>query len=228
MKKLFVPLLLALMMPAAFSCSGLKNFSGYHLTEKDAADALRQLLQIGATTADFKSTFSKETIISTVFPPPVSNVLQTVQQLGLTSEIDRFTTTLSTAATQTAEKSVPIFLNGVSKIKFRDAMHIVKTGGTAATSYLRSTVGDSLRSAVNPVMQAALEEYKLNEQWEKIIKPVKSVTGNKLNIELSNLMAGVVTEMMFRKLEEKEQQIRNEASARTTNLLQKVFSKNWN
>jgi hypothetical protein len=38
----------------------------------------------------------------------------------------------------------------------------------------------------------------------------------------------MVSEAMFRKIEEKEKQIRAEASARTTTLLQKVFSRNWN
>jgi hypothetical protein len=41
-------------------------------------------------------------------------------------------------------------------------------------------------------------------------------------------MAGAVSEAMFRKIAEKETQVRTDASARTTNLLQKVFSKDWN
>jgi len=38
----------------------------------------------------------------------------------------------------------------------------------------------------------------------------------------------MVSEKMFQKIEEKEVQIRAETAARTTPLLQKVFSKNWN
>jgi hypothetical protein len=33
---------------------------------------------------------------------------------------------------------------------------------------------------------------------------------------------------MFQKIEEKEKEIRTSADARSTNLLQKVFSKDWN
>jgi hypothetical protein len=33
---------------------------------------------------------------------------------------------------------------------------------------------------------------------------------------------------MFRKIAEQERQVRADAAARTTPLLQKVFSKNWN
>jgi hypothetical protein len=77
-------------------------------------------------------------------------------------------------------------------------------------------------------MQTALDEYKLNEQWEKIIKPVKGLSGDKLNIDLATLMAGMVSEKMFRNMEEKEKQVRADAAARSTSLLKKVFSRNWN
>jgi hypothetical protein len=228
MKKIFLPILFAFVIPAFFSCSSL-NKLGYTLTERDAASAIRQMLEIGTKDGVLRSgAFSKETMMSAIFPEPVKKALNTLQQLGLTSEIDRFTTTLSTAAEKTATNSVPIFLSSIDNLKFNDAIRIIKNGGTSATDYLRSSVGDSLRRSITPVMQAALDEYKLNEQWNNIIKPVKGLAGNKLNLNLANLMAGVVSEAMFQKIEEKEKQVRADAVARTTPLLQKVFSRDWN
>ncbi len=189
MKKLFLPLIFAFLLPATFSCT-TGRFGGYTLNERDAADAVRQLLQIGAREGSLTGAFSKETILSTIFPEPVKKLLNTAQQLGLTNEIDRFTTTLSVAAEKTAANSVPIFVSGISNMKLTDAMHIIKNGGTTATDYLRSSVGDSLRRSIKPIMQSALNEYKLNEQWDNIIKPAKGLAGNRLNIDLANLMAG--------------------------------------
>ena len=111
---------------------------------------------------------------------------------------------------------------------FSDAMRIVKNGGTSATDYLRSSVGTELRNSIKPVMTDALKEYKLNEQWDKIIKPAKALVGDKLNLDLATIMAGIVSEKMFQKLAETEVQVRTNAAARTTPLLEKVFSKNWN
>ncbi len=227
MKKLFIPILFAVLLPVSFSCSS-SRFGGYTLNERDAADAIRQLLQIGAKGGLTSSAFNKETIMSAIFPESVKKVLNTMQQLGLTNEIDRFTTTLGTAAEKTAANSIPIFLNGISSMNFTDAVRIIKNGGTSATDYLRSSVGTSVRVAITPVMQSALDEYKLNEQWNNIIKPVKAVAGNKLNLDLANLMAGVVSEKMFQQIEEREREIRANANARTTTLLQKVFSRSWN
>jgi len=227
MKKLFVPLLFAFLLPVSFSCSSTR-FGNYILNEADAAAAIRQMLEIGTRDGVLTGAFSKETVMASLFPESLRKTLNTLNQLGLTSEIDRFTTTLGTAAEKTATASVPIFVSGVNSMTFTDAIRIIKNGGTSATDYLRSSIGDSLRRSIRPVMKNALDEYKLTEQWEKIIKPAQSLVGNKLNFDLPTLMAGLVSEKMFQKIEEKEKLVRADASARSTTLLQKVFSRNWN
>lgn len=226
MKKILLPIVLILLLPLSYSCGTLKSM-GYTLNEADAASAIRQMLDLG-TRQNLSGAFAKETILSTLFPESVSKTLNTINQLGLTSEVDRFTTTLSTAAEKSATAAVPIFVNSINNLTFTDAMRIIKNGGTSATDYLRSAAGNNLRQSLKPVMQAALNEYKINEQWNTMIKPVKALAGNKLNLDLATLMAGAVSEAMFRKIAEKEVQVRSDASARTTSLLQNVFSKNWN
>ena len=220
MKRLVLPMLIAFMLPASFSCSTLKN---YVLTEQDAAAAVRQMLQLGAQ-GNFQGAFTKDAVMTAIFPESLRKTLNTLQQLGLTSEIDRFTTTMASAAEQTATRSVPIFLNGIGKMSLTDAIRIVKNGGTSATDYLRSSVGSELRQSINPVMKSALDEYKLTEQWDKIIKPARALVGDRLNLDIANLMAGLVSEKMFQKLAETEVQVRTNATARTTPLLQRVFS----
>lgn len=227
MKKIFIPLLFVVLLPLTFSCSS-SRLGNYTLNEADAAAAIRQLLQIGTKDGNLTGAFRKETILTTIFPESVANVLKTLNQLGLTNEIDRFTTTMSVAAEKTAERSIPVFVNGITGMRLSDAMSIIKKGGTSATDYLRTTVGSDLRKNITPVMQSVLDEYKLNQQWEEIIRPVKSIVGNKLNVDLANLMAGIVSEKMFQKIAEKEVEIRNNAAARSTTLLQKVFSRSWN
>ena len=226
MKKLILPLLISMVIPLTYSCSTLKGV--YSLNEQDAAAAIKQMLEIGARDGITTGAFSKDRIMSTLFPEALRKTLNTLNQLGLTNEIDRFTTTLGTAAEQTATKSIPIFVNGINRMSVTDAMRIIKNGGTSATDYLRTNVGTDLRKSITPVMQEALNEYKLMEQWNNIIKPAKTFSGDKLNLDLANLMAGLVSEKMFQEIEAKEKEIRANAAARTTPLLKKVFSKNWN
>lgn len=228
MKQLALRISLLLLIPTLFSCAGAR-FGNYKLTEQDAALAIRQMLQLGTQESNFRGAFTKEVILSSIFPESVTKVLNTLNTLGLTSEVDRFTTTLSTAAEQSATRAVPIFVSGINNMQFVDAMRIIKNGGTAGTDYLRIAVGDTLRRELKPIMQQAVDEYKLNEQWKKVVEPMQGVIGSKrLNLDLPTLMAGMVSEAMFRKIAEKETQVRSQAAARTTPLLQKVFSRNWN
>lgn len=223
MKRLFVPFLFLFLLPFSFSCTS-GRFAGYTLNEQDAANAIRQMLQIGVQESNFTGAFSKEEIMTSVLPESVRKVMNTVSLLGLTTEIDRFTTTLGTAAEKTATNSVPIFVSGINNMQFVDAMRIIKAGGNAGTDYLRASIGDSLRRSIRPVVEAALQEYKINDLWNEIVKPIG---GNKVKLDLPTIMAGAVSEAMFRKVAEKERQIRAEKEARTTTLLQKVFSKSW-
>ncbi|GAB2841664.1 DUF4197 domain-containing protein [Ferruginibacter profundus] len=206
------------------SCGGVKNL----FTAQDAENAIREMLSIGTTSGGNllgkKGMISKETLMSALFPEELKPVLNTLETLGLSKEVSRFTTTLGTAAEQTAEKSVPIFLSGIKRMNIKDAVGIVKNGGTAATDYLRKTIGDTLRNAITPVMNGALNEYKLTGEWNKVIAPAQLFAGDKLNLNLGNLMSGLVANLMFNKIAEKETEVRTNAQARTSSLLQKVFA----
>jgi Protein of unknown function (DUF4197) len=223
MKKVLLPILFAFVLPASFSCGALKNAT---LSQADAASAIKQMLEIGVRQG-VQGAFNKDAIMSTLFPESMRKTLNTLQQLGLLNDLDRFTTTMATASEKTAERSIPVFVNTIDQMSITDAIQIIKNGGTSATDYLRTHAGTQLREAIKPVMKAALDEYKLTDQWNKIMKPAQDISGNRVNLDLPNLMAGMVSLKMFEKIEEKERDIRANASARTTPLLRKVFSRNW-
>jgi len=223
MKKLVLPILLAFFLPLGFSCNALKNAT---LSEADAASAIKQMLEIGVRQG-VQGAFNKDAIMSTLFPESMQKTLNTLQTLGLLNDLDRFTTTMGTAAEKTAERSVPVFVNTIQDMSITDAIGIIKGSQTAATDYLRSHAGTQLREAIRPVMKEALDEYKLTDQWNRIMKPAQDISGGRVNLDLPNLMAGLVALKMFEKIEEKEQDIRANAAARTTPLLRRVFGQNW-
>jgi membrane carboxypeptidase/penicillin-binding protein len=222
MKKLFTAIILLACLGLT-SCGSIKNL----FTVQDATAAIKELLsfgtQHGGNLLGKNGAFSKETLMQSIMPQDVSKVLNVLETLGLSKEVNRFSATLGTAAEKTAEKSVPIFLQGIKRMDIGDAYAIVKNGGTACTDYLRNKIGDTLRNAISPEMNNALDEYKIAKQWNELVAPAKLLLGNKLNLDLGNLMSGLVTNMMFNKIAEKEVEIRTKAQARNTALLQKVF-----
>jgi hypothetical protein len=226
MKKIYLIMLLSVGMFFS-SCDTMQKLAANILTEQDAISGLKELLTIGS---NGNALISKDALMSAILPKDVNTVLQKLQQLGLSKEIDKFTNTLTTAASQTATKSIPVFADGIKRMNITDAINIVKNGGTAATDYLRNTIGSDLRTTVTPIMKTALDQYNITKEWDKLVAPAKMVLGNKVNLNLNidNLLAGVVTNAMFSKIAEQETAIRTNAAARTSPLLQKVFGRDWN
>jgi hypothetical protein len=226
MKKKFV--VLSVFFTLLFtSCDVLKQVADSYLSERDAINGIKEMLTIGS---NGNALISKDALMNTILPKDVNTVLQKLQQLGLSKDIDKFTNTLTNAATQTATNSIPIFVDGIKKMSITDAIGIVKNGGTAATDYLRNATGENLRTTVTPIMKTALDQYNITKEWDKLVAPAKLILGNKvnLNLNLDNLLAGVVTNAMFAKIAEQEVAIRTKAEARTTPTLQRVFGKDWN
>lgn len=216
------------------SCNSLKNLASGFLTEGEAVNALREALIMGSNNGALslgqRGSFSRDVLLNAILPQDVQRVVQALDRLGLASELNRFTNTLDNAAVESVKRSAPIFITGIRQMSFRDAIGIVKNGGTAATDYLRRSVGDSLRGAIRPVMRTALEQYRIAQEWDKLIGPVKLLLGDRagLNLNLENVMAVMITNEMFKKIEEQEVSIRTNASARTTASLQRVFGRDWN
>ena len=226
MKKIFT--LLALSSTLLFSgCDTVKSIATTLLNERDAVTAIKELLTIGS---NGNALISKDVLMNAILPSEVNTVLNKLQQLGLSKDIERFTNTLTSAATQTANNSIPVFASGIKKMSIVDAIGIVKNGGTAATDYFRNKIGDSLRMVVTPIMKSGLDQYNITREWDKLVAPAKIVLGNKvkLNLNLDNLLAAVITNAMFAKIAEQEILIRTKAEARTTPALQRVFGRDWN
>jgi hypothetical protein len=222
MKRMYAVLLFAFAISAS-SCNTVKQL----FSADDATGAIKELLsfgtQYGGDLLSKKNALSKENILQSILPGDAGKILSTLETLGLSSEVSRFSSTLTNVAEKSAEKSVPIFLLGIKSMKFNDAVGIVKNGGISATDYLRSSIGDTLRKAITPAINSGLEEYKLASQWNNLVAPAKMFLGDKLNLDLGNLLSGVIANMMFSKIAEKEMAIRNKANERKTALLQKVF-----
>ncbi|NCI47393.1 DUF4197 domain-containing protein [Sediminibacterium soli] len=232
MKKIFTSVCLT----AAFffsGCSSLKNIGDY-LSEADAVNAIREALIIGSNfgvnSLGQHGSFSRDVLLNAVLPQEAQKLVQTLDRLGLAAELNRFTNTLDNAAVQAVTRSGPIFVDGIRRMSIRDAINIVKNGGTAATDYLRRTVGDTLRGTVRPVMRTALDEYGVQQSWDKLVAPAKILLGNRLgmNLDLDNVMAVIVTNAMFSKIEQQEIEIRTNAQARTSASLRRVFGRDWN
>jgi hypothetical protein len=222
MKKHFVTVLMLAISSVLFSgCSTLKSL----LTEGDISAGLKEALIQGITKggndARNGSLFSSANILSAVLPESAVKVLNTLQTLGIGGEVTKFTNTVTTAASQSAQDAVPVFVQGIRSMNIRDAVGILGGGYNAATNYLRTNIGDSLRAAIRPNVAAALSQYNVQQQFDALLAKVPF--GNKPQFDLSSFVAQQVANQMFKEVEQEEYRIRTDVAARTTPLLQRVF-----
>ncbi len=206
------------------SCDVIKGLLG----EADIAGGLKEALingvMQGKNNAQNGSLFNGTNVLNGVLPEAAVKIIKTLETLGLGSEITRFQNTLTSAATKSAEKTVPVFIDGIRNITFKDAVAILGGGYDAATNYLRNSVGDSLRNAIKPEIASVLAEYKLPQTLGDLAgKELPIIGKQKLNIDFTSVLAQLVANKMFSEIEATEYKIRTDLNARTSNLLRQVF-----
>ena len=131
---------------------------------------------------------------------------------------------MNRAAELAAEKAKPIFVNAITSMTFEDAWNILRGDKDAATRYLQSTTGQQLFAEFMPVIQASLDEVNAREYWRKATTAYNKLPFvQKTNPELDQHVTNKALDGMFGLVEVKELEIRENVSARTSDLLKRVF-----
>ncbi len=111
----------------------------------------------------------------------------------------------------------------------RDAMGILMGADNAATQYLRQTAYDKLYAEFNPVIIASLDKFQARTYWTDATKAYNRLPfQHKANPSLDDYVTHQALDGLFAMIENKEQQIRTDLNARSTDLLQRVFARQDN
>lgn len=223
------------MLPVFSGCAELQDIAGqipgggYGITNTEIASGLRQALDLGIDRQVTKLTqedgFFKNELVRIGLPPELQKVDKTLRDVGLGSLADEGLKVLNRAAEDAVKEATPIFVNAVSEITFADARNILLGENTAATNYLTERTEDQLYAKFNPVIQTSLDRVGATQVWSNIIARYNALplTSN-VNPDLADYVTAEALEGVFTMIAVEEQQIRNNAAARTTQLLQRVFA----
>ena len=133
---------------------------------------------------------------------------------------------INRAAEDAAARAEPIFVEAIRQMTFSDAMEILLGEKNAATSYLRQTTYDALYAEFEPVIVSSLDEFNAREYWREAVTAY-----NKLPLvepvtpDLADYVARQALDGLFSMVEKEERNIRQNVSARTTELLRRVFAR---
>lgn len=133
---------------------------------------------------------------------------------------------INRGAEDAAKKATPIFVTAIKKMSFGDALDILMGPQDAATSYLNRTTYNPLYKEFNPVIVNSLDKFKARKYWSDVVGKYNSLPFvEKLNPKLDDYVTQEALKGLFSMVEKEEKNIRTNISARTTDLLKKVFAK---
>ena len=242
MKKTIIPFIL-LQTLFITSCSELETVvnslptnlstqpSKPQLTNAEVVSGLKEALQVGIKNSvnltSVADGFLNNASIRLPFPEDAMKVKQKALDWGLTSQVEKFETTLNHAAEEATKEALPIFINAITNMSLQDGFTILKGGDGAATKFLKDNTTTQLVEAFSPKVKDAIAKVKLTEYWNPIITKynaaMKVSGGEKINPDLNAYVTEKAIKGLFFMVEQEENKIRQNPAARVTDLLAKVF-----
>ncbi|MCC9167185.1 DUF4197 domain-containing protein [Pontibacter harenae] len=205
--------------------------TGVPVTQSEVASGLKQALEVGIKSGASKASqtdgFYKNSLIRIPFPEDVQRVENTLRQVGLGDQVDKFILTLNRGAEDAAKSAVPIFVNAIKQMTISDAWSILKGDKDAATNYLKRTTSQQLYAAFNPIMVTSLEKTNATKHYTDIVNQYNKIPlVQKVNPDLDDYATQKAIDGLFILVAQEEANIRENPVARTTELLRRVFSQN--
>lgn len=215
--------------PAALQRT-LNGLQGSELSNQEIASGLKQALEIGIAKGSeslsqrdgyYKSPYK-------IFLPPeaekIASKLRSVPGFQDVEEV--ILEKINRGAEDAASRAKPIFVDAIRGLTFSDVMNILMGGKNAATSYLQEATSGSLYDAFNPVIATSLDKFNARSYWSDAVEVYNKIPFvEKANPDLDDYVTAKALEGLFTKIAEEELNIRTNLSARTTDLLKRVFAK---
>lgn len=205
---------------------------GVSLTNEEVIQGLKEALTVGTNNssgdASKEDGFWKNDRLRLPFPPDAIKVKEKAEDLGLTSQVEKFELTLNRAAEEACKTAGPIFIDAITGMSIADGWNILNGDTNAATTYLKNNTSSALYTAFKPKVETAVETVELTKYWEPIMTKYNQVmtltNGDKVNPDLNDYITNKAIDGLFLLIADEEAKIRKDPLARVTDILDKVFS----
>lgn len=227
-------LLAILFVFALQSCAELQQIASQYpqlgtLGNADIAAGLKEALNNGITKQVSKLTatdgFFKNEAVKILLPTELQKVDKTLRNIGLSSLADEGLKVLNRAAENAVKEATPIFVDAVKSMTFTDARNILLGNDNSATFYLQNTTSDALYGKFSPVVQSSLSKVGADKVWTNIITKYNTIPlVTKVNPDLKDYVTNEAMKGVFKMVGVEEKEIRTNLSARSSDLLKRVFA----
>lgn len=195
----------------------------------EIANGLKEALNMGIDKQVSKLTqtdgFFGNELVKIMLPEELQKVDKTLRDIGLSNLADEGLKILNRAAEDAVGEATPIFVNAVKGMTFNDAKNILLGSDNAATIYLTNATQTELYNKFNPVIKNSFEKVGADKIWNNLITRYNSIPlTNNVNPDLTDYVTQEALKGVFTMIAVEEKEIRNKVSARTTDVLKKVFA----
>lgn len=199
------------------------------LSQTDISNGLKEALNQGITTQVSKLAvidgFYKNEMVKILLPEELQKVDRGLRNIGLSSLADEGLKAINRAAEDAVKEATPIFVDAVKNMSFTDAKNILLGNNNAATSYLEKTTSTALYAKFNPIIKNSFGKVGADQVWANIISRYNAIPlVTKVNPDLTDYTTQKTMSGVFKMIAVEESNIRNNFSARTSNLLKRVFA----
>jgi len=207
---------------------GMGQQSG--LSEGKAGAGLKEALQV-ATEKSVSLTgrpngYFSNAAIKILMPEKLRTMEKGLRAVGYGPQVDEFVLGMNRAAEQAAPAAKQIFTDAITSMTFDDAKKIVGGGNTSATEFFKAKTTDKLMAAFKPVVNKTMGEVGVTQQYQALVGRFESIPFAKSQtFDLDGYVTNKALDGLFKVVGDQEKLIRTNPAARTTALLQEVFTK---
>lgn len=191
---------------------------------KGLKEALNKGVEKGVAQLSKPDGYFKDAEIRIPMPEQAQNVEEKLRKLGQGEKVDEAILSMNRAAEDAAVLAKSLFVEAIKKMTITDAMNILKGEKNAATEYLKKSTSVALTEKFQPIIKASLDKVGATKHWETVFNTYNKIPFvDKVNPDLEKYVTEKAINGLFIQVAKEELQIRNNPSARVTDLLNKVF-----
>lgn len=221
---------------SVFGCAELQQVASQYpqigtvgMGNADIAAGLKEALNNGITKQVSKLTatdgFFKNEAVKILLPTELQKVDKTLRDLGMSNLADEGLKVLNRAAENAVKEATPIFVTAVKNMTFTDARNILLGNDNSATAFLQTSTSTALYGKFNPVVKSSLGKVGADKVWANIITKYNAIPlVKKVNPDLGDYVTQQAMKGVFKMVAVEEKDIRNNLSARSSDLLKRVFA----
>ena len=192
--------------------------------KKGLVEALIKGSEKSVQSASKKDGFNLNKSIKIPFPEDAKNMKSTLVKMGFSDQVIKFEKSINNAAELASKEALPIFVNAVKSMTINDAFSILNGDDNSATVYLKDQTSSSLYIKFKPIISNAISKVDVTKYWSDLTSAYNKVPFVKpINTDLDDYITKGAMYGLFFLIEQEEKNIRNNPTARTTEILKKVF-----